>query len=89
VAFTTDPTWLVNMAVNRRGGWPDDPSHTRGSAMPVDGKHPHKAESDQYSHLRNIARAVNTPRRIVGDGELGEWRRLIRRRIPERIYTAE
>jgi hypothetical protein len=85
VAFTTDPTWLVNMAINRRGGWLDDPSHTRGSAMPVDGKYPQRAEGIRYNHLRNL----NTPRLIVRDGELGEWRKLIRRRLPERIYAAE
>ena len=89
VAFTTDPAWLVNMAINRRAGWPDDPSNTRGSAMPVNGKYPHKAEGDQYRHLRNLARAVNTPRLIVRDGELGEWRKLIRHRLPERIFTPE
>jgi hypothetical protein len=77
------------MAINRHGGWPDDPSHTRGSATPVDGKYPHKAEGIRYSHLRNLARNLNTPRLIVRDGELGEWRKLIRRRIPERIYAAE
>jgi hypothetical protein len=89
VAFTADPVWLVNMAINRRGDWPDDPSHMRGSAMPVDGKYPFKAEGTAYSHLRNLARAVNTPRRIARDGELGEWRKLIRRRIPDRIFAAE
>ncbi len=35
VSYTTDPAWLVNQAINRRAGWLDDPSHTRGSAMPV------------------------------------------------------
>jgi hypothetical protein len=77
------------MAINRHAGWPDDPSHTRGSAMPVDGKYPHKAEGIRYSHLRNLARAINTPRLIVRDGELGERRKLVRRRIPKRIYAAE
>lgn len=57
--------------------------------MPVDGKYPHKAEGIRYNHLRNLARAVNTHRLIVRDGELGEWRKLIRRRLPERIYAAE
>ena len=89
VAFTTSPTWLVHMAINRHGGWPDDPSHTRGSATPVDGKYPHKAEGIRYSHLRNLARAINTPRLIVRDGDLGEWRKLVRHRTPERIYAAE
>ena len=89
VSFTTDPAWLIHMAINRRAGWPDDPSQMRGSAMPVDGRYPRKAEGGHYSHLRNLARCINTPRRIVRDGELGGWRKLIRRRVPERIYTAE
>jgi hypothetical protein len=89
LAFTTDPAWLVNMAINRRAGWPDDPSKMRGSAMPMNGKYPRKAEGDQYRHLRNLARAVNTPRRVVRDGELGQWRKLIRQRLPERTFTPE
>lgn len=89
VAFTTDPAWLVQKAINRRAGWPDDPSHSRGSAMPVGGKYPRKAEGTVYNHLGNLARSINTPRRIVRNGELGEWRRLIRRRLPERIFAEE
>jgi hypothetical protein len=89
VSFTTDPAWLVHMAINRRAGWLDDPSHVRGSAVPVDGKYPRKAEGSQYSHLRNLARSINTPRLIVRDGELGQWRKLIRLRLPERIYAPE
>ena len=34
VQYTTDPTWLVEQAINRRAGWPDAPSTSRGSAMP-------------------------------------------------------
>src|SRR5712692_7279277 len=73
VAFVTDPTWLVQMAINRRAGWPDDPSCSRGSAMPVYGKYPKKAGGDAYRHLRLIADEVNSPRRIVHPGQLGEW----------------
>ena len=88
VAFCTDPTWLVHMAINRRAGWPDDPSHWRGSAMPVNGKYPRLAEGIRYNHLRQIAYRVNTPRLIVRDGELGEWRRLIQKRLPHRIHDS-
>lgn len=84
-SYTTDPRWLVNMAVNRRAGWPDDPTCSRGSAMPVKGCYPKKAAGDAYRHLRTIAREVNTPRLIVRPGQLGEWRRLILARIPDRI----
>ena len=90
VAFTTDPAWLVDQAINRRAGWPDDPSSTRGSAMPThDGRYPPKASGGAYSHLRNLARALNTERLIVREGELGEWRRLILARIPQRISHPE
>ncbi len=85
VAYTTDPAWLLHVAINRRAGWPDDPSLSRGSAMPVNGKYPRKASGDSYHHLRLIAREVNTPRLIVHASSLGEWRKLLLKRIPHRI----
>ena len=81
VAFTTDPTWLVNMAINRRAGWPDDPSGWRGSAMPVNGHYPHKAEGQTMNHLRLIAGELNTPRLRVYASQLGEWRKLVLGRL--------
>ena len=89
VAYTTDPTWLLDMAINRRAGWPDDASLSRGSAMPVNGRYPAKASGDRYNHLQLIAREINTPRLIVRPGQLGEWRRLIMQRIPDRMFTEE
>ena len=88
VVFTTDPAWLVTMAINRRAGWPDDPTSSRGSAMPVDGRYPKKATGDRYWHLQLLARAINTPRLIVRACELGEWRNLLLTRIPERFAEA-
>ncbi len=35
LSLTQDVGWLVNMGINRRAGWPDDPSGWRGSCMPV------------------------------------------------------
>lgn len=89
VSYTTDPAWLVTMAINRRAGWPDDPSEIRGSAMPINGRYPRKADGNGYRHLANIARAVNTSRLIVRSGELGEWRKLLLSRIPDRITLPE
>jgi hypothetical protein len=86
VSYTTDPAWLVDMAINRRAGWPDDPSFSRGSAMPVGGKYPSKASGDRYNHLRLLAYQINTPRLIVRDTELGEWRQALVARIPGRFY---
>lgn len=85
VCFTTDPAWLVNMAINRRAGWPDDPGLTYGSCMPVDGKYPKKADGDFQRHLRLIAHEVNTPKLIVRESSLGECRKLVLSRIPHRI----
>ena len=84
VAFTTDPAWLVQMAINRRAGWPDDPTHYRGSCMPVNGRYPRKAEGLGYGHLRLIAREINTPRLVVHLARLGEHRWLVQR-VPWRF----
>jgi hypothetical protein len=85
VSYTTDPAWLVNMAINRRAHWPDDPSCTRGSARPTrDGRYPTRA-IDSTLQLR--AREINTPRLRIYISTLGHWRKLIMSRIPERITT--
>lgn len=70
VSFTADPAWLLTMAINRRAGWPDDPTTTRGSAMPVNGKYPKSAAGDYgYRALGQFADRVNTPRLIVREHE--------------------
>lgn len=84
VFILNDPKWLLNMAINRRAGWPDDPSHSRGSAPPVDGRYPARASGQRFSDLQNIARAVNS-RLVVRTSYLGSWRGLILSRIPNRI----
>ena len=89
VSYTTDPVWLLDMAINRRAGWLDDPTHSRGSCRPAGGRYPKKAEGQEYGHLRLLARSINTPRLIVRGRELGEWRKLILSRIPERIFREE
>ena len=89
VYLVTDPAWLVNMAINRRAGWPDDPTGYRGSCMPVNGRYPKKAEGMRISHGRLIAGEINTPRLIVRPARLGEWKPLLLARIPERFTYAE
>lgn len=69
VAYTTDPAWLVDMAINRRAGWPDDPGLLRGSAMPVNGCYPKRASDQEWRDLQTLARKVNTPRLIVREEE--------------------
>lgn len=87
VSYTTDPEWLVDMAINRRAGWPDDPSEHRGSAMPVGGRFPKRAEGDgnmwQFVHLLNGSRWH--PRL----SETGGLPRRVRERITHRIRTAD
>lgn len=87
VSYLTDPQWLVEQAINRRGGWPDDPGCSRGTCTPVNGKYPRKAIGESMNHLRCLAHYINTPRVIVRECELGEWRRLLMSRIPHRITT--
>jgi len=83
VAYTTDPAWLVQMAINRRAGWPDDPSHQRGSCMPVQGHYPKKGGGDWYRHLQLLSREINS-RCVVPLTRLGEhhW---LQRRLPWRF----
>lgn len=85
VAYTTDPAWLVNEAINRRAGWLED-RHTRGSFQPVSGKAPRKCDGDWQRHLRLIAHEINTPRLIVRAARLGEHRWLMAR-LPHRFET--
>lgn len=84
VAYITDSEWLIDMVINRRSGWPDDPSHTRGSCLPVNGRYPRKASGDYYQHLILRAREINTPRLIIRAESLGEHRWLANR-LPERF----
>jgi hypothetical protein len=82
VAFTTDAAWLVNMAINRRAGWPDDPSLARGSARPVNGVYPKRASGDAWYEMRRFADKVNTPRLRVYENECPKrWRGRFERRL--------
>ena len=62
--FTLDPAWLVTMAINRKAGWPDDPSLARGSAMPVQGRYPKRAEGDggEYQASQRLSWQINYTR---------------------------
>lgn len=87
VSYTTDPEWLVDAAINRRAGWPDDPSGHRGSCMPVNGKFPKRAEGDgcMWQFVRNLNGSRWCPREI----ETRWLPRKIRERIAHRIRTAD
>lgn len=85
VYLTTDPTWLLNMAINRRAGWVEDP-HSYGSVQPVRGKLPRFATGDAQRHIDQIGHRVNS-RAIVRPQELGEWGPYLMARIPERFHT--
>lgn len=84
VSFTTDPDWLMDMAINRRAGWPDDPTHSRGSCMPIAGRYPRKATGIIYHDAERTARAVNTPRLIV------RWAPAhLQKLLAHRLYTED
>ena len=88
VSFADDPAWLINQAINRRAGWPDDPSLSRGSCYPVRGRYPKKAEGDVLNNLHNLAWEINhnivvRPHRIMEFGAYGK--RLMARIRPERL----
>ncbi len=86
VRYTTDPAWLVNMAINRRAGWPDDPSTSLGSCQPVNGRYPAKAIGDAHSHLRLISWELNH-NIVVRPQRLGEWRDYLLARIRRERFT--
>lgn len=50
VYLKTDPAWLLDMAINRRAGWVEDP-HAFGSVQPVNGRLPRFATGDAQRHL--------------------------------------
>src|ERR1700690_2049623 len=83
VAFTSDPQWLLHMAINRRAGWPDDPSYSRGSCMPVQGKYPKKAEGSAFMELWRIAHTINNTRVAL---HFQSCPSLLKLRIPWRIF---
>jgi hypothetical protein len=83
-SYTTDPQWLVEQAINRRGGYADDP-HARGSAIPAQGRFPKKGGGDWQRHAWQLAQAVNSPRRRVYESELGEWGPELKKRLPGRF----
>jgi hypothetical protein len=84
VYLTTDPEWLLDVAICRRAGWVED-RHSRHIARPrADGKLPRFATGDAQAHIRQIADRVNA-RIIVRPQELGEWRSYLEKRMPERL----
>lgn len=84
VYLTTDPTWLVDTAINRRAGWPEDP-HAR---VTFNGPRLYwRATGDAERELRQIAFEINTPRLIVRPQRLGRWRRYLERRLAHRLTT--
>lgn len=88
MAFITDPKWLVNMAVNRRAGWPDDPGFLRGSAMPVDGRYPARASDQSWSDLQHFAQRVNS-RQTLRANECRHIDKRILERLQHRIETMD
>jgi hypothetical protein len=80
VNYTNDPTWLVDMAINRRAGWPDDPDH-RGSCMPVNGKFPKRAVGNGGTALTSLANRLRGTRIRVEERELRIFPEHTRKRL--------
>lgn len=77
-----DPAWLVTMAINRKAGWLDDPTLSRGSAMPVAGRYPKRAEGDCFMAAWRLARTINGTRIIVRSSQCPpEYRERLRHRL--------
>lgn len=84
VYLTTDPAWLLDMAINRRAGWVEDP-HAFGS---VNAKVlPRFAAGTAQGHIVRLAHEINTPRLRVYETSLGEWKRYLLRRLPGRFVN--
>jgi hypothetical protein len=65
VRYTTDPAWLVTMAINRRAGWPE-PRHTRASARPTaDGRYPPRAEETDSPTMIQLGHKMNGHPRVI------------------------
>ena len=85
-SFTDDAHWLMNAAINRRAGYLPDPDFSYYYAQPVNGRFPSRYTGNRLSHLENIARNLNTPNLVVRKTELGEWKSLLLKRIPEERF---
>ena len=88
VSYTTDPVWLLDAAIDRRGGYVEDP-HARDMAQPTRGRHagklPRKATGDAQGQLSRITRDVNSRVRMYPAGISGPWRKELEERMPERF----
>jgi hypothetical protein len=79
-------TWLVHVAISRKGGYADDTHSREISPLNHRGTFPRKRTGDAQRHLGQLAGRVNTPRLRVYLSELGEWRTLAER-LPHRFST--
>ena len=67
VYLKTDPAWLVNVAINRRAGWPES-RYFFSSCAPVAGQYPKRAD-ECHDSTKQFANRVNTPKLIVREQE--------------------
>lgn len=84
VSYTTDPAWLINIAINRRAGEVEDHHSRAHGPLNHRGQLGRKYRGDWQRHMRQIANEVNTPRLIVHRQRLGEHQWLADR-LPERF----
>lgn len=78
--------WLLRVAILRKAKWIED-RHSREHAPALNhrGAFPRFRTGDAQRHLLQLAARLNTPRLIVRESELGEWKAYLMRRIPRRI----
>lgn len=88
VSYTTDPAWLVNMAINRRAGWMDDPGFARGSCQPINGKYPRRAEGDgEFLQAQRLARHLSLGNTRVNPQDIpARYRHRLAHRIRENEF---
>lgn len=77
VYLKTDPAWLVNVAINRRAGWPES-SVFFASCQPVNEQYPKRADEN----LSQLAARVNTPNLVIRAQEIPKRYRI---RLASRI----
>ena len=84
VSLKTDPSWLVNMAINRRAGWPES-RYYFGSCQPINGVYPKRAD-ENHDSTQQFVRRVNTPYLMIREQEIP---RRYRTRLAHRIWRED
>lgn len=88
VCYTSDPSWLINMAINRRAGWPEDIHQYGNVRINHRGQVARRSVGRHDTEMRRLRHRVNQPRLIVRERE-ARFDRIIHARLAHRFYTEE